>query len=190
MVTTTQLEVWLSHAAPFLHAGEGVSVCQTVRLPSSLLARARESYRQAMQNVSQILAPLAAEHFFIPGLGEASRAAGIHFADCDECSYPDVVREIWDVESRSSMDFGLWVDALDVDAETFPKVLEELNPARSLVLFELVDWLETYLTSVEWFPEDFETGEPATVVILFNDGDVEGSMCWVEPFAEPTGFFL
>ena len=190
MVTTTQLEVWLSHAAPFLRAGEGLSVCQAVRLPSLLLARERDSYRQATRKISQTLAPLEGEHLFIPGLGEASRAAGIHFADCDERDYLGIVREVWDVESRNSMDFEFWVDALDVEAETFPEILEELNPDESLVLFELVEWLKTYMTSVIWFPDDLETGEPATIIILFSDGDVEGSVCWVEHFVEPTGLCL
>ena len=183
------LEVWLSHATPYLYARERLSLCQLRLFASApaVLKEARGLYRRAMNNVSQMLAPLGDQTLSIPGLSEASRAIDIHFAGCDEYEYLDNVPAVWDKDARDALDFEEWVEAVDVEADCFPHILFELNPEDSLILVELVQWLDSNMTAVAWFPENWETGEPTTIIAVFNTGDVEGSVCWVEPFVDPAG---
>lgn len=143
-----------------------------------------------MKSVCQLLCPLYDKKLFIPGLSEASRLTGIHFADCDENVYIEKISSVWGTETHTAFDFEEWVGAVDVTADSFPGILSELNPDDNLILFDLVEWLDSYISSVILFPEDWETGEPATVVIVFKNDDVEGSVCWVEPFVDPVGYFL
>ena len=184
------LEVWLDHSTPYLHARERLSLCQVARLPDAFQKEARASYRRAMSDVIQLLAPLHGEKRFIPGLNEASRATDIHFADCDEREYTDNISCVWGTETYIAFDFEEWVQASDVEADSFARILSELNPDESIILFELVEWLDCYIQSVIWFPEDWQTGEPATTIIIFNNGDVEGSVCWSEQFVDPVGYYL
>ena len=183
------LEVWLNHATPYLYARERLSLCQLGRFAGApaMLTEARGCYRRGMNSVSQVLAPLGDQTLFIPGLGEASRALDIHFADCDECDYLGNVSAVWDMGARDALDFEEWVSAVDVEADSFPHILFELNPEDSLILADLVQWLDSNMTAVAWYPETWETGEPAAIIIVFYTGDVEGSVCWVEPFVDPAG---